>query len=191
MSADSLQDNLYLSDTNISDDNISETHLSDTHIQDVSSKDKISTKKRKVTELKTFLESYSCLEYNGHLNLEKMKSLGNTLIVSASAIKCTRILAKLKFLKRRIGKLFSKHLKINDQISLLKRNKNTRCNVGTPNRILKLKEFLPKDLVVIIDMELDAKEFSILDIKDTRRDLMSFLDYLSKENRAIQVYELF
>jgi hypothetical protein len=122
------------------------------------------------------------LKYIGTINdYNRLNPKENTLIIAASALKCTSILSDLKYLKRKIGKLFSRHLKVQDQTRKLQENA-TKVNVGTPNRILKLLDQI-KIKKVIIDTSRDAKGFSILDLKDTRKDLLDLLDNLDKSVR--------
>ena len=191
MSADALDDNLDLQNTILTDvDDLDDLAEKRVKLDDSAKKDKIIR-----NSLPDLLSSHSNLVFNGRIQPRNLHHLldKNILIISASAIKCTRILSNLVFLERKIGKLFAKHLKIQDQIQSLKQNlkkSETSLNVGTPNRLLKLSKFLDLERldVIIIDMSLDVKKFSILDLKDTRRDLSTFLLGLQKQD--IQVYEL-
>ncbi|KAF3780327.1 Cmss1 protein [Nymphaea thermarum] len=78
----------------------------------------------------------------------------------AVLIICLRTLTR----ECRAAKLFSKHMKVEEQVSLLKSRVNIAC--GTPNRIKKLIDMdvlvLSRLSVIVIDMHLDAKGYSLL-----------------------------
>ncbi|CAN6462341.1 unnamed protein product [Victoria cruziana] len=88
------------------------------------------------------------------------------LIVCASALRSLELLKGLRTLTRecRAVKLFSKHMKVEEQVSLLK----SRVNVasGTPSRIKRLIDMdalvLSRLSVIVLDMHLDAKGYSLL-----------------------------
>ncbi|XP_031475714.1 protein CMS1 [Nymphaea colorata] len=88
------------------------------------------------------------------------------LIICASALRSLELLRGLRTLTRecRAVKLFSKHMKVEEQVSLLKSRVNIAC--GTPNRIQKLIDMdalvLSRLSVIVIDMHLDAKGYSLL-----------------------------
>ena len=166
MSADSLEDNLLLANHEKYKSPLSkELKESSNNLKD---------------SIKDFISSYSNLNYIGTHNLTqfiKENKHSHSIIISSSALKCTRILKNLKDLGKKIGKLFSKHLKIKDQFIFLKKVKPSII-VGTPNRLLKLYEslYMEKLEFIFLDLGLDLKQLSILDIKDTRNDLIKFLD---------------
>jgi len=74
-------------------------------------------------------------------------------------------------------KLFAKHLKISDQLKELA--KPVSIGVGTPNRIQQLISqgalSLTHCRVVMIDLTENVKRQTILDVKDTKADLLSVL----------------
>lgn len=94
------------------------------------------------------------------------------LVISASAIKSLEMLRGLRILTKECQavKLFSKHLKIDDQVVQLK----NRVNIagGTPNRIKKLCEMealgLSRLEVIVLDMHTDVKGFSLFTLQQVR-----------------------
>ncbi|XP_021766366.1 protein CMSS1-like [Chenopodium quinoa] len=94
------------------------------------------------------------------------------LVISASAIKSLEMLRGLRILTKECQavKLFSKHLKIDEQVTLLKNRVNIAS--GTPSRIKKLCEMealgLSRLEVVVLDMHTDVKGFSLLTLQQVR-----------------------
>ncbi|KAG9447484.1 hypothetical protein H6P81_013612 [Aristolochia fimbriata] len=90
------------------------------------------------------------------------------LIICSSALRALELLRGLKPLTRecRAAKLFAKHLKVEDQESLLKNRVNLAC--GTPNRIKKLIDMdvlgLSRLAVLVLDMHTDAKGYSLFSL---------------------------
>lgn len=74
-----------------------------------------------------------------------------------------------------VAKLFSRHLSVEAQEFQLSRF--CPIAVGTPNRILKLLNQGILDLTgterIIIDMNQDSKQFTVLNLKDTQMDVMA------------------
>ncbi|XP_078156454.1 U3 containing 90S pre-ribosomal complex subunit [Carex rostrata] len=87
------------------------------------------------------------------------------LVISISALRSLELLRGLKpFTKEcRPAKLFAKHLKVEEQVNLLKVQVNIAC--GTPSRIKKLIDMealsLKRLKLVVLDMQRDAKAFSL------------------------------
>ncbi|KAF9926497.1 hypothetical protein FBU30_003936 [Linnemannia zychae] len=102
------------------------------------------------------------------------------LIVCASGIRAVDVIRALPLFAEaaKIGKLFSKHLKVSEQVYFLQ-NTCTHICVGTPNRIEKLIEDGALDLsrleLVLIDAHVDGKKRTILDIQEIRVDLFRML----------------
>lgn len=90
------------------------------------------------------------------------------LIISSSAIRCVEILRGMKTLttKCHAAKLFAKHIKIEEQVSILKERVNIAG--GTPSRIKKLIEIdalkLSRLSVLMLDMHKDAKGLTLFDV---------------------------
>ncbi len=197
MSADSLQDNLLfeetfphesltLDDASLAlDDAPVLDQVLDQDVKQEKQEKQEKEKQEKEKQIKELLLEKENLKYIGKINdYKRLNPKENTLIIAASALKCTSILVELKYLKRKIGKLFSRHLKLSDQLLMLEHP--SKINVGTPNRILKLINSLSIKKVVI-DLSSDKKGFSILDLKDTRRDLLDLLDNLDRARVFIKI----
>lgn len=90
------------------------------------------------------------------------------LIISSSAIRCVEILRSMKTFttKCHAAKLFAKHIKIEEQVSILKERVNIAG--GTPSRIKKLIEIdalkLSRLSVLMLDMHKDAKGLTLFDV---------------------------
>lgn len=102
------------------------------------------------------------------------------IIVSPSAVRCVDMIRSLKSVGAhcKIGKLFAKHLKIEEQKELLNNN-IIKIAVGTPARMEQLFDQGDLSIVdlklIIIDMFVDQKGKTIFEIADTRAALFSFL----------------
>eukprot|EP00898_Chlorokybus_atmophyticus_P005302 jgi/Chlat1/5773/Chrsp387S00876 len=100
------------------------------------------------------------------------------LIVSGSAKRCVDIIRGLGDMARacKVVKLFAKHLKVEEQVELLKQS--VCIGVGTPNRLAKLADTsalsFGKLKFVILDMHVDAKQFVFLDYPEVRSDFWDF-----------------
>ncbi|CAA6667941.1 unnamed protein product [Spirodela intermedia] len=94
------------------------------------------------------------------------------LLISTSATRSLELLRGLRPLTMecRPAKLFAKHIKVEDQVSLLK----SRVNIagGTPSRIKKLMDMeslgLSRLSVIVLDMHRDAKGFSLFTLPQVR-----------------------
>lgn len=150
-------------------------------------------------ENSTELSKYIKHSISSMKKLKKWKTVNSPciLLVTYSARRAMKILHDLanggNFPKIRIGKLFAKHLDINDQLKMLSTNSFGIC-IGTPNRILKLTSIMGDDdeeksndgrsgglslnhtEVIIFDCHLDNKRFSLFTSNDTGRDVMSFIN---------------
>ncbi|XP_077250212.1 U3 containing 90S pre-ribosomal complex subunit [Tasmannia lanceolata] len=90
------------------------------------------------------------------------------VIISTSALRSLELLRGLRLLTGECpaAKLFAKHMKVEEQVSLLK----TRVNIasGTPSRIKKLIDMdalgLSRLSVLVIDMHTDAKGYSLFSL---------------------------
>ncbi|GAB4834986.1 hypothetical protein Ancab_033253 [Ancistrocladus abbreviatus] len=94
------------------------------------------------------------------------------LVISSSAVRSLELLRGLRSLTEQCPavKLFSKHIKVEDQISLLKKRVNVAS--GTPSRIKKLCEMealgLSRLAVIVLDMHTDAKGYSLFTLPQVR-----------------------
>ncbi|KAL3506587.1 hypothetical protein ACH5RR_031969 [Cinchona calisaya] len=96
------------------------------------------------------------------------------LVISLSALRSLELLRELRPLTRECHavKLFSKHMKIEEQVSFLKNRVNIAC--GTPNRIKKLIDMealgLSRLAVIILDMYTDVKGYSLFTLPQVREE---------------------
>lgn len=97
------------------------------------------------------------------------------LVLSSAAMGAVNFIKACPDLNRgcRFMKLFAKHIKVEEQVDLLK-NSVVCVGAGTPNRVLKLIDSgalkLDKLKYVLLDVQLDAKQRTILDIHEVRAD---------------------
>lgn len=94
------------------------------------------------------------------------------LTISLSALRSLELLRGLRPLTKEChaAKLFSKHMKVEEQVSLLKDHVNIAC--GTPSRIKKLIDIealgLSRLAVVVLDMQTDVKGYSLFTLPQVR-----------------------
>lgn len=94
------------------------------------------------------------------------------LVISLSALRSLDLLRELRPLTSecRAAKLFSKHMKIEEQASSLKNRVNIAS--GTPSRIKKLIDIealgLSRLALIVLDMKTDAKGYSLLTLSQVR-----------------------
>ncbi|KAJ2749988.1 cms1 ribosomal small subunit [Coemansia pectinata] len=106
-----------------------------------------------------------------------MHGAPQVLVICSSALRVIDLVKRLRPVsKRGVLKLFSRHIKISEQIKTLKTTA-VDIAVGTPNRILKL---LTDDALkvnrlrlVVIDCWQDDKMRVVIDMDDTRKDLFA------------------
>lgn len=111
----------------------------------------------------------------------KTKPLGcSVLILCSSALECIAVIKevnhKIKGLKT--AKCFARHLKINEQLDLLRKGAHPVA-VGTPGRVLSILNAEPSVFrhvtKIIIDVKRDVKLRSIFDIPETAQPLLETL----------------
>ncbi|XP_027156849.1 protein CMSS1-like [Coffea eugenioides] len=96
------------------------------------------------------------------------------LVISLSALRSLELLRELRPLTNECHavKLFSKHMKIEEQVSFLKNRVNVAC--GTPNRIKKLIDMealgLSRLAVIVLDMHTDVKGYSLFTLPQVREE---------------------
>lgn len=94
------------------------------------------------------------------------------LVISTSALRCIELLRGMRSLTGECHavKLFSKHMKVEEQVSLLKNRVNIAS--GTPSRIKKLIDMealgLSRLAVIVLDIYTDVKGFSLLTLPQVR-----------------------
>ncbi|XP_057783692.1 uncharacterized protein LOC131001342 isoform X2 [Salvia miltiorrhiza] len=101
------------------------------------------------------------------------------LVISLSALRSLELLRELRSLTGdcHAAKLFSKHMKIEEQVSTLKNRVNIAS--GTPSRIKKLIDMealgLSRLSVIVLDMNTDVKGYSLFTLPQVRlRHMKSF-----------------
>lgn len=101
------------------------------------------------------------------------------LVVTSSAVRAVEVIRDLSQINKacKISKLFSKHFKLNEQAEYL--SEHSVCvGVGTPSRLSKLVEMGALNMTglryLTLDMTKDAKQNTIVDIKETNKDLWQF-----------------
>ena len=108
------------------------------------------------------------------------------LILCAGAKRATTVINGLsKKIHCKISKLFAKHIKIPEQVEALAKH-HYPIAVGTPNRVEKLLELgalcLRNVDLVIVDVDEDAKHYSILNLPGVAEDFYKLVgNWVSKE----------
>jgi protein CMS1 len=131
--------------------------------------------------LPEFLEAYSAARPSG----KKKPPNGSptTIVISPAAVRAVDVIRVLRpSTKLPIGKLFSKHLALQAQISFMS-STSMDIGVGTPARLSQLVESgalkLDRLLAVVVDASyVDAKKRGIVDMAET---LVPLVDFLSLE----------
>ncbi|XP_073046664.1 uncharacterized protein [Primulina eburnea] len=96
------------------------------------------------------------------------------LIISLSALRSLELLRELRPLTKdcHAAKLFSKHMKVEEQVSMLKNRVNIAS--GTPSRIKKLIDMealgLSRLAVIVLDMHTDVKGYSLFTLPQVRNE---------------------
>ncbi len=113
------------------------------------------------------------------------------IIVSSSAKRSCEVLKLLGPLKTRVGKLFSKNMKYEEQVSSLA-SQNYPLAVGTPNRLRKLLEegalSLESTELLLLDCKPDPKGFNVVTLKDTQADLMALVrDFVTPMSQSCRI----
>jgi protein CMS1 len=104
------------------------------------------------------------------------------IYLCSSAIRCVDVIRTMRSLgpKVKIGKLFAKHLKLQDQLDFLKKNKISAA-VGTPNRVLKLIQegalnLDGLDFVLLDTSHKDKKEMHIFDLPEVAQEIKALFE---------------
>ncbi|KAI5653154.1 hypothetical protein M9H77_30341 [Catharanthus roseus] len=119
------------------------------------------------------------------------------LVISLSALRSLELLREFRPLTKECHavKLFSKHIKIEEQVSSLKNRVNIAC--GTPKRIKKLIDMealgLSRLAVIVLDMYTDVKGYSLLTLPQIREEFWDlyksyFHDQLLEGNLRICLF---
>ncbi|XVE81096.1 hypothetical protein DITRI_Ditri15bG0035800 [Diplodiscus trichospermus] len=119
------------------------------------------------------------------------------LVVATSALRSIELLRGLRSLTKECHavKLFSKHMKIDEQVALLKNRVNIAS--GTPSRIKKLIDIealgLSRLSVILLDIHTDIKGYSLLTLPQVRDEFWDlyknyFHPHLSQGDLRICLY---
>ena len=118
--------------------------------------------------------------------LKGWKPIGSPMvvIVCISARRAVAVLKDLSGLKIRCGKFFAKHLSMEEQKEMLKKQ-SFAIAVGTPNRLKALCEpehgggkaamYLGKTNLVLLDSHANQKGFTVCTLPDTAPDTFDFI----------------
>ena len=108
------------------------------------------------------------------------------LILCAGAKRAASIINGIsKKVHCKISKLFARHFKVTEQVEMLSKQ-HYPIAVGTPNRVEKLLELgalcLRNTQLVLVDMEADAKHFTVLSLPGVKEDFFKVMgSWVSKE----------
>ncbi|KAL5215886.1 hypothetical protein ABZP36_007287 [Zizania latifolia] len=111
------------------------------------------------------------------------------LVISSAALRSLELLRGLKMLTKecRPVKLFAKHMKVEEQVELLKTRVNIAC--GTPSRIKKLIDMealsLSRLKLVVLDIQRDAKSFTLFTLPQVSNEFWDlYKGYLVEKVRG-------
>ncbi|CAM0905047.1 unnamed protein product [Alopecurus aequalis] len=110
------------------------------------------------------------------------------LVISLGALRSLELMRGLKMFTRgcHAVKLFAKHIKVEEQVALLKDRVNIAC--GTPSRIKKLIDMealsLSRLKLVVLDMQRDPKSFNLFTLPQVSNEFWDlFKGYLGQKVR--------
>jgi hypothetical protein len=113
------------------------------------------------------------------------------LIVCSSALRCLEVIRELKSIPNlKVAKLFSKHMKITEQIEALKKT-SYLVGVGTPNRLVKIFEsgdaMPPKRVEYLIfdGSKKDKKQMTLWNLNEHHADLKQLSEILKEYTLGI------
>ena len=139
--------------------------------------------------ISTLWKQYHALSNNNKLLPGSKRKAGAplVLILCASARRCVQLIHRyLSTIQKscRIAKLFAKHFKLPDQIGYLNSHE-IGIAVATPHRLRMLLTEKALDMsevqLILIDMEQDSKQMTLLELHDTSRQLCElFYFHLSR-----------
>lgn len=137
-------------------------------------------KPRGKDKMHSVITAKGCVPYAGKWKWkpEKKHKVGSpiVLVVCSDAIRACEVLRSLKpHFKCQKGKLFAKHIKLEDHVKQCKASPMPIA-VGTPNRIGSLASLnalkLDKLKLVIVDMHKGAKGYNVMDMHSVRTDFV-------------------
>ncbi|KAJ5124739.1 uncharacterized protein N7515_008564 [Penicillium bovifimosum] len=161
---------------------LSAVELSDLSVPDSAFLDTSSfTSSRKLEQLPEFLKTFSPKGRDLSKSSEK-PGTPHTLVISGAALRAADVVRALRSFQTKesiVGKLFAKHIKLEEAKQFLDRARSG-IGAGTPTRIsdliesgnLKLDEL---ERIVIDGSHIDQKQRGIFDMKDTHMPLLKLL----------------
>ncbi|KAJ5555575.1 hypothetical protein N7535_008010 [Penicillium sp. DV-2018c] len=164
------------------DKELSAVELSDLSVPDTAFLDTSSfTSSRKLEQLPEFLKTFSPKGRDLSKSSEK-PGTPHTLVISGAALRAADVVRALRSFQTKesiVGKLFAKHIKLEEAKQFLERARSG-IGAGTPTRIsdlidsgnLKLDEL---ERIVIDGSYIDQKQRGIFDMKDTHMPLLKLL----------------
>ncbi|RHZ70521.1 hypothetical protein CDV55_104118 [Aspergillus turcosus] len=137
---------------------------------------------RSLDQLPAFLKAFSPDKGSGLSKASEEKGTPHTLVVCPAALRAADVVRALRTFQSKdstVGKLFAKHIKLEEAKQFLQRAR-TGLGVGTPARIsdlidagsLKLDEL---ERIVIDGSYIDQKQRGIFDMKETHLPLLQLL----------------
>ncbi|GES65407.1 U3-containing 90S pre-ribosomal complex subunit-domain-containing protein [Aspergillus terreus] len=163
--------------------NLTSVELSDLSIPDVAFLDTSSfDAPRQLDQLPAFLKAFSPNKGAGLAQASEAKGTPHTLVVSPGGLRAADVVRALRSFQTKesiIGKLFAKHIKLEEAKQFLERAR-TGIGAGTPARIsdlidagsLKLDDL---QRIVIDGSYVDQKQRGIFDMKETHFPLLQLL----------------
>ena len=111
----------------------------------------------------------------------------DVIVVSGSSNRCCDVIKQLSIFKVPVAKLFSRHMKPEQQKNTLKKTYYP-LGVATPSRLLKLLDlgFVSMPKLIIFDVSPDVKGYSIFSQKDTRGDAAVLMQRHFLRNEELQ-----
>ncbi|OQE78473.1 hypothetical protein PENNAL_c0056G10727 [Penicillium nalgiovense] len=164
------------------DKELSAVELSDLSVPDSAFLDTSSfTPTRKLEQLPEFLKTFSSKGTDLSKSSEK-NGTPHTLVVSGAALRAADVVRALRSFQTKesiVGKLFAKHIKLEEAKQFLQRARSG-IGAGTPTRISDLIESGTLNLgelerIVIDGSHIDQKQRGIFDMKDTHIPLLKLL----------------
>ncbi|KAJ5510760.1 hypothetical protein LT330_005549 [Penicillium expansum] len=164
------------------DKELSAVELSDLSVPDSAFLDTSSfTSTRKLEQLPEFLKSFSTKGADLSKSSEK-NGTPHTLVISGAALRAADVVRALRSFQTKdsiVGKLFAKHIKLEEAKQFLQRARSG-IGAGTPTRISDLIESGTLNLeelerIVIDGSHVDQKQRGIFDMKDTHMPLLKLL----------------
>ncbi|KAJ5930658.1 Protein CMS1 [Penicillium verhagenii] len=180
------------------DKELSAVELTDLYVADSTFLDTSAyTETRSLEKLPEFLKTFSPKGSDLSKSSEK-KGTPHTLVITGAALRAADIVRALRPFQTKesiVGKLFAKHIKLDEAKQFLQRAQ-MGIGIGTPTRVsdllesgdLKLNEL---QRIVIDGSHIDQKQRGIFDMKDTHFPLLKLLTrpelrerYTAKKNKT-------